>query len=136
MKIIHAWVLIGAMAMGGLCLKADSEAIPMENRVSLQFIVKLLEILKSVSPEQEQAFADYDKQLRTMLMDARQLQREHHLAEQRGLRGSEEVAKTHQEGQVLLENALVRTEVYLESLLKSLKQHREEIKLSLLPKPQ
>ena len=136
MKLMSVGVLLAAMTMGSVCLNADSEAIPMENRISLQFIVKLLETLKDVSPEQEQAFSDYDKQLRVMLMDARQLQREHHLAEQRGLRGSEDVAKTHQEGKVLLEKALVRTETYLESLLKGLKQHREEIKLSLLPKPE
>lgn len=118
-----------------LCLGIGAESLKMEERLSLQFIVKTLETLQKVSPAQEEAFVEYDKTLKSILMDARALQREHHLAEQKGLRGQEDKIKTEKQGEVLLDQALEQTELYLQQLVNALKKHRKAIKDSLMPKP-
>lgn len=106
----------------------------MEERLSLQFIIKTLETLHKVSPDQEKAFIEYDKSLKSILMDARSLQRNHHLAEQKGLRGQEDRIKTEKEGEILLDQALEKTETYLQQLVDALKKQRQGIKKSLMPK--
>lgn len=113
---------------------STADTLKMEERLSLQFIVKTLETLHKVSPSQEEAFANYDKVLKSLLMDARALQREHHLAEQKGLRGQEEKLKAEKQGEVLLDQALEKTEQYLQQLVDGLKKHRQDIKKSLMPK--
>lgn len=115
-------------------LWAAPNAIKMENQLSLQFMAKMLELLKDASPEQSKAYDTYNENLKKLLMDARAIQREHHLAEQRGLRGQNDSEKAHDKGLVLLEDAISETEQYLEMLLKGLKEHREAIKTSLIPK--
>lgn len=121
--------------MGSHVLAAPT-TIKMENQISLQFMIKMLDVMKGVSSDQEEAYVKYDKELKSLLMDARELQRKHHLAEQKGMRGDLEREKTYEEGRELLEKTIVETETYLQTLLKGLKEHREKIKTSLLPKPE
>ena len=109
--------------------------IKMENQLSLQYMLKMLDVMRDVAPEQEKAFAKFDKNLKMFLMDARALQRDYHLAEQKGLRGKEDRDKTYAKGLELLEKTISETELYLETLLKGLKDHRAQIKDTLLPKP-
>ena len=113
---------------------ANDRSMKMEERISLQFIIKTLDVLQKVAPEQKDDFLKYDKEIKDMLLDARALQREYHLAEQKGFRGKEDVEKTRKEGELLLEKALIRTQDYLQGILNGLKKHRQSIKSSLLPK--
>ena len=113
---------------------ANDRSMQMEERISLQFIIKTLDVLQKVAPEQKDGFLKYDKEIKNMLLDARALKREHHSAEQKGFRGKEDVEKTRKKGELLLEKALLRTEDYLQSILNGLKKHRQSIKSSLFPK--
>ena len=136
-KTIGLVSLGSILGLGSLAL-AERVALPQQQPVSLQFIASLFQMLQEVSPEQAEKDKDFDRSLRSLLTKAQSLQHDYHRAEQAGLRRENDRLALQKEGEVILDEALNQTEVYLQEVIKNLKDHRAEIKNKLLPqnKPQ
>lgn len=125
------WVLM--VLLSSLPLWAERPAISQETPVSLQFVSKLFVLLREVSPEQADSDKDFERELRQLLVKAKSLQADYHKAEQGGMRQQPKKAVLRRDGAKIVDEALLRTETYLEQVLKNLQQHRGAIREKLLP---
>ena len=134
-KIMLLFLVI--LGLSSLAL-AERVALPQQQPVSLQFIASLFQMLQEVSPDQAEKDKEFDSSLRSLLTKAQSLQHDYHRAEQAGMRRENDRIALQKEGEVILDQALNQTEVYLQEVIKNLKDHRAEIKNKLLPqnKPQ
>ena len=131
-KIRHLVLLTMLLSLGTFVF-AERVALPQQQPVSLQFIASLFQMLQDVSPEQAEKDKDFDRRLRALLAKAQSLQHDYHRAEQGGMRRENDRLALQKEGEVILDDALDQTEVYLQEVIKNLKEHRAEIKNKLLP---
>jgi DNA-binding NtrC family response regulator len=112
---------------------ASSGAVRQEIPVSLQFVSKLFHELREVAPSQVARDEKFEAELRSLMTRAKSLQSEFHRAEQGGMRATDKRKRLENEGRRLIEEALKKTEGYLESVLLNLKSHRSSLAKKLLP---
>jgi|SaaInlStandDraft_1057018.scaffolds.fasta_scaffold28527_2 hypothetical protein len=125
---IWNWVLL--MVMGALLLQPSLSS----EEAGATFLFRLNDMLGQIDPNQKLQDDLMESRLRTLLGRAQKLRREHHLARQKGLKGSQKLKSLEQEGEKLIHEVLDMTESYLEGRLKSLKENRKQLVEALKPK--
>lgn len=104
-----------------------------DKELRFQFLGHCFQLLREVSPNHELEDRQYERTLRVQLGKAKRLQAEYHQLKQRGLRTQAEREELLKEARGLLEKTFDETEVYLETQLKALKEHRRHMIDRLLP---
>ena len=113
--------------------QGENKAYEMKSPPALQFLTHLFDTMKRVSPEQNEAYQAYEKQLLELLKKARKLDLEYHKEKSRGLKGENARINLIKKGKEVLNKALDKTDLFLESLQKAIKSERSKIVLELYP---
>jgi hypothetical protein len=120
------WAFMFVLALLGTSW-AERPAFSQQQSISLQFVARLFSLLQESSPEPSDLDARFETRLRVLLSKAQSLQHDLHRAEQGGMRKENERKDLEKKGKDLVEEALMETERYLETLVKNLKDHRSDM---------
>ncbi len=113
---------------------AEPQVVQVSADASLQFLMHLLEKMDAEIPEFNQENAVFRKGMEATLAEARRLLAATRRPEMKGRYHVSDQETVRKKGRELLEQALLDCENHLTKVLQHLKEHREQLIDSLMPK--